>query len=205
MSKTSATSGSEELKHLLMRMSGKDEVAFDRLHACTKRKLFSIVLPIVGRRHLAEEVTQEAYVRIWQNAALYSPSLGSPMNWMITIARNLAIDFTRRPAHEIYFEDPALCNFPADGPTALEAIEIAEEQADAARKALSALQVLDPTRRQLIIAAYVHGESRKQLSERHCVPVNTIKTWIRRALQETRANFQAQAELRRHEEHPDRT
>jgi RNA polymerase sigma-70 factor, ECF subfamily len=204
MSKTSAMSGSEELQQLLMQMSGKDEVAFDRLHARTKRKLFSVVLPIVGRRHLAEEVIQDAYVRIWQNAALYRPSLGAPMNWMITIARNLAIDFVRRPAREIYFEDQVYCNFPSDMPTALEAIEIAEEQAVASSTALRALQVLDPARRQLIIAAYIRGESRKQLSEHHRVPVNTIKTWIRRALLETRANFQAQAELRIHEEHPDR-
>jgi RNA polymerase sigma-70 factor, ECF subfamily len=193
MSKTSAMSGSEDLERLLMQMSRKDEAAFERLYAGTKRKLFSIALPIVGRRHLAEEIIQEAYVRIWQNAALYRPSLGSPMNWMITIARNLAVDFARRPVREIYSEDSIFCNFPADGPTALEAIEISEDQADASMhrlKAIYALWALDPTRRRLLIAAYIRGESRQQLSEQYGVPVNTIKTWIRRALLETRASLQ---------------
>lgn len=94
-------SGSEQLERLLSRMSGKDEAAFEKLYLVTKRKLFSTVLPIVKRRHLAEEVVQETYVRIWLNAALYKPSLGSPMIWMITIARNLAIDMARKPVREI--------------------------------------------------------------------------------------------------------
>jgi RNA polymerase sigma-70 factor, ECF subfamily len=75
-------SGSKELECLLARMSGKDEAAFERLYAATRRKLFATVLPIVKRRHLAEEVVQEAYVRIWLNAATYRPALGTLL-WMI--------------------------------------------------------------------------------------------------------------------------
>ena len=86
-------------------MSRKDAAAFERLYSSTKRKLFSTVLPIVKRRHLAEEVLQEAYVRIWLNAAQYKAPLGSPMNWMITIARNLAIDMARKPIREVHSED----------------------------------------------------------------------------------------------------
>jgi RNA polymerase sigma-70 factor, ECF subfamily len=185
-------SGSEQLERLLLKMAGKDEAAFERLYTATKRKLFSTVLPIVKRRHLAEEVVQEAYVRIWMNAALYQPSLGSPMNWMITIARNLAIDMVRKPVLEIQSDDSVLFSIPADGPTALEAIEILEDQGNALNRRLNvlyALQALDPTRRHLVIAAYIRGESRKQLSLRYGVPVNTIKTWIRRALLETRASL----------------
>ena len=194
MSEASAlVSGSEQLERLLSQMSGKDEAAFEKLYSATKRKLFSTVLPIVKRRHLAEEVVQEAYVRIWLNATHYKPSLGSPMNWMITIARNLAIDMSRKPVREIQSDDSVLFGFPAEGPTALEAIEILEDQGNAFNPRLSvlyALLALDPTRRHLIIAAYIRGESRKQLSERYGVPVNTIKTWIRRALLETRASLQ---------------
>jgi RNA polymerase sigma-70 factor, ECF subfamily len=186
-------SGFEELECLLLKMSGKDQAAFEKLYSATKRKVFSTVLPIVRRQHLAEEVVQEAYVRVWHNAALYKPSLGSPMNWMIAIARNLAIDMVRKPVREIQSKDSVLFSFPAEGPTALEAIEILEDQGHAFNRRLDvlyALRALDPTRRHLIIAAYLRGESRKQLSERYGVPVNTIKTWIRRALLETRASLQ---------------
>jgi len=193
MSLSSATtSGSRELEHLLIRMSRRDEAAFGKLHAATRRKLFSVVLQIVKRRHLAEEIVQEAYARIWQNAAAYRASLGSPMLWMITIARNLAIDLARKPVREIWSSDAFLWSLPADHPTPLEVIEISEDQAMYLidrLKLFYALQALDPKRRQLVIAACIRGESRKQLSEQYGVPVNTIKTWIRRALQEARASL----------------
>jgi RNA polymerase sigma-70 factor (ECF subfamily) len=114
------------------------------------------------------------------------------MVWMMSIARNLAIDMARKPVREMQSDDSILFSFPAEGPTALEAIEISEERAEAVvrqLKVLYALQALDPTRRHLVIAAYIRGESRKQLSEQYGVPVNTIKTWIRRALLETRASL----------------
>jgi RNA polymerase sigma-70 factor (ECF subfamily) len=184
---------SKELERLLLRMSGKDEAAFEKLYTATKRKLFSTALLIVKRRHLAEEVVQEAYVRIWLNAASYRPALASPMIWMISIARNLAIDIARKSVREIYSDESSLARLPSDCPDALEAIEIREEENDAVsrqRSVFSALQTLDPARRHLIIAAYMHGESRNHLSERYGVPVNTIKTWIRRALLEARASLQ---------------
>jgi RNA polymerase sigma-70 factor, ECF subfamily len=186
------SSGSAELERLLLQMGRKDETAFEQLYSATKRKLFATVLLIVRRRHLAEEVLQEVYVRIWLNAASYRRSLGSPMIWMITIARNRAIDAVRRPVREINSDDSFLRSFPAEGPTALEAIETKEDQANPLMHRLNvlyALRALDPSRRNLIIAAYLHGESRRQLSERYGVPVNTIKTWIRRALLETRASL----------------
>ena len=185
-----AQSGSNELERLLLRMSRKDEAAFERLYAATKRKLFSTVLLVVRRRHLAEEILQEAYVRIWLNAAAYRSSLGSPMMWMITIARNLAISVARKPAREIHSDHSVMLDFPADIPTALESIEIRENESETIKlqhSIFSALQALEPSRRELVIAAYIRGESRHRLSEQYGVPVNTIKTWIRRALIEVRA------------------
>jgi RNA polymerase sigma-70 factor (ECF subfamily) len=184
---------SHELERLLLRMSGKDEAAFKELYAATRRKLFSTVLLLVKRSYLAEEILQEAYVRIWLNAALYRPTLGSPMVWMITIARNLAIDLARKSGREVYADDDILTGFADDSPTALETIETREEQDDAVntrRNIFVALQALDPTKRHLVIAAYINGESRDRLSEHYGVPVNTIKTWIRRALLEVRARLQ---------------
>ena len=75
-----------ELERLLLRLSEKDAPAFKTLYAATRRKLFSVILPLVKRRYLAEEVLQETYVRVWLNAASYRRSLGSPMVWMTTIS-----------------------------------------------------------------------------------------------------------------------
>ena len=194
MSATAPTS--RDLERLLLRMSGKDEAAFKKLYVATQRKLFCTVLPLVKRTHLAEEILQEAYVRIWMNAGSYRPALGTPMLWMITISRNLAIDLARKSTREFYSDPSTLLGFAAEGPTALETIEIQESESDTVKlqqSILSALQALEPKRRHLVIAAYIHGESRHRLSEQYGVPVNTIKTWIRRALLEVRASIQNEA------------
>jgi len=184
---------SRELDRLLLRLSERDEAAFKQLYAATRRKLFSTILLLVKRRYIAEEILQETYVRIWLNAGSYRSSLGSPMAWMTTIARNLSIDVARKSAREVHSDDSVLAGFADDGPTALETIEIREEL-DAAvnsqRGVLVALEALDPTKRHLVMAAYIDGESRDRLSERYGVPVNTIKTWIRRALIEIRSNLE---------------
>ena len=86
-----------------------------------------------------------------------------------------------------------MLDFPADSPTALETIEIRENESDTIKlqqSIFSALQALEPSRRHLVIAAYLHGESRHRLSRQYGVPVNTIRTWIRRALLEVRADVQ---------------
>jgi RNA polymerase sigma-70 factor (ECF subfamily) len=185
---TVTESGSKELERLLAVIGArKDQAAFAALYSITKRKLFCTVVLIVKHSDLAEEIIQEAYVRIWHSASSYRSPRGSPMTWMITIARNLAIDMVRKPAREIYSDDSELLDLPADCPTSLEIIEASEDQQtamEAQQNVLSALQVLHPTRRDLIIGAYIHGESREQLSKRTGIPVNTIKTWIRRSLLE---------------------
>ena len=184
-------SPSKRLEHLLRTIAaGKDQNAFAELYAATRRKLFSTVLLIVGHPDLAEEILQEAFVRIWSNAGAYRSERGAAMTWMIAIARNIAIDHARRPAREAHSGEAALLQLPTDDPTALEAIEALEDQQAAIRQrqtALSALHALDPAKRDLVIAAYIYGESREELAKQRGVPVNTVKTWIRRALLEIEA------------------
>ena len=184
-------SPSKRLEHLLGSIAaGKDQNAFEELYAATRRKLFSTVLLVVGRADLAEEILQEAFVRIWSNASAYRPERGTAMTWMIAIARNIAIDHARRPMREACSDETALLQLPTDDPTALEAIEALEDQQAAIHQrqiALSALQTLDPAKRDLVIAAYIDGKSREQLAKLRGVPVNTVKTWIRRALLEIEA------------------
>ena len=188
---TAATSGSNQLEHLLAEIAVRqDQAAFAELYTATRGKLFSTVLLIVKRRDFDEEVIQDVYVRIWLNANSYRSSCGTPMTWMITIARNLAIDLVRRPARESYSDDSMLLEIPSDGISAVEAIVAAEDHRTAMthqQNMRSALQHLDPMKRDLVMAAYIYGESREQLSKRTGVPVNTVKTWIRRSLLEVAA------------------
>ena len=184
-------SPSKRLEQLLTAIAAKkDQNAFAELYAATQRKLFSTALLVVGHPDLAEEILREAFVRIWSNASAYRPERGAAMTWMITIARNIAIDHARRPMREACSDETALLQLPTDDPTALEAIEALEDQQEAIHRrqiALSALQALDPAKRDLVIAAYIDGESREQLAKLRGVPVSTVKTWIRRALLEIEA------------------
>jgi RNA polymerase sigma-70 factor (ECF subfamily) len=178
---------------LLSRCAQGDEAAFEDLYNATKGKIFGTALLILKRRDLAEEVVQEAYVRIWTKASTYESSLGSPIAWMATIARNLAINVVRRPHFEMQADEGFLMEVPAGNPSVLEEIELSQDQTHA----LKALGNLDEMSRRLIIAAYLHGQSREALSERFGIPVNTVKTWIRRGLLATRAYLANADGLRR--------
>ena len=188
---TAARPGPTKLEDLLGQIAAsRDQAAFAELYSATKGKLFSTIVRIVKHWDIAEEILQEVYLRIWSNANSYRSSYGSPMTWMITIARNLAIDTVRRPTRESDAGDSVLETLPSQYPTAAETIEAAEDYRSVIaqhQKVLRALRTLDPVRGDLVIAAYIHGESREQLSKRTGVPVNTVKTWIRRALLEVEA------------------
>src|SRR5579871_2173045 len=183
---TRAESETPKLERLLSQIAGGDQAAFEDFYHATKRKLFATALLIVKRRDLAEEVVQDAYVRIWKNAASYNPCCGSAIAWSATVTRNLAIDTVRRPRLNIEPDEQILPEVPADCRTALEELEISQRNDNV----IMALQMLDPLRRSLIVAAYVHGENREQIGKRYGKSTNTIKTLIRRGLLELRAHLE---------------
>ena len=90
-----------ELVWLIAAVAKGDEAAFERLYAATRAKLFGVVLRILRRQDLAEEVIQEAYVKIWHSAGQFNPALSSPITWMASIARNRAIDVVRFLVEEV--------------------------------------------------------------------------------------------------------
>ena len=75
-----------ELVWLIAAVAKGDEAAFERLYAATRAKLFGVVLRILRRQDLAEEVIQAAYVKIWNSAGQYNPALSSPSTWMAVAA-----------------------------------------------------------------------------------------------------------------------
>src|SRR5437868_3743798 len=81
-----------ELVWLIAAVAKGDEAAFERLYAATRAKLFGVVLRILRRQDLAEEVIQEAYVKIWNNAGQLNQALASPFTWIASIARIREID-----------------------------------------------------------------------------------------------------------------
>ena len=95
-----ARSQTNSIKHglsdLLADTAAGDKSAFARLYGMTTRKLYGVALRIMRDRLAAEDVMQEAYFRVWRNAASFDPEVASPMTWMASIVRHCAIDVLRK-------------------------------------------------------------------------------------------------------------
>jgi RNA polymerase sigma-70 factor, ECF subfamily len=73
---------------LLRRVAVRDRAAFAALYSATSAKLYGIILRILKRHDLADELLQEVYIKIWQAAGDFDPDKGSPITWLASIARN---------------------------------------------------------------------------------------------------------------------
>jgi RNA polymerase sigma-70 factor (ECF subfamily) len=172
----------QELVWLMAAVAKGDRAAFERLYAATRAKLYGVVLRILRRQDLADEVMQETYLKIWNSAGQFDPALASPITWMVAIARNRAIDLVRKKTEVSIEEESDVFDFAADTPDPLAKREMTEEL----QRLLACMARLDEERRRLVLFAYYHGWSREQLAAKFEKPVNTIKTWLRRALLEIR-------------------
>ncbi len=168
----------QELSTLMSRVSQRDRAAFEQLYRATSPKLFGILLRILHRRDIADEVLQEVYVKIWDRAADFDPKLASPITWMATIARNRALDEVRRKRPESIEDHPELLDAASDEDSALTNVMRGQD----GKRLTDCLMKLDQSRRQMVVLAYCDGLSRDELAEKFGQPVNTIKTWLRRSL-----------------------
>ena len=166
-----------DISYLIGRVSLKDRKAFAALYDKSASKLFGVCLRILRDRSEAEEALQEVYVKIWQRADRYVASDVHPMAWLAAIARNHAIDVirARRPVatdiDEAYdIADPLM--------TPEEAVVLSSE----GRRIDTCMDELEPDRASAVRRAYVEGLSYEELAEIHGVPLNTMRTWLRRSL-----------------------
>jgi RNA polymerase sigma-70 factor (ECF subfamily) len=171
-----------ELVWLLGAVAKGDKAAFERLYGATRAKLYGVLLRILGRPELAEEVMQETYLKVWKMADKFDPALASPITWMVAIARNRAIDIVRKRSEVSIEDEKDAQNVAADTPAPLARRDMTEEL----KRLLACLGKLDPEKQRIVLLAYYSGWSREQLATKLDIPVNTIKTWLRRSLLEIR-------------------
>lgn len=166
------------LRRLLAGIARGEADRLAELYDVSSPKLYGLILRIQRDRGLAEDVLQDVYMRIWQAAGSYRPEAGPPLPWLITIARNRAIDSVRRKAE---VQGPELDS----GEDWVDLLIDPHDEAGAFqdRNALVAcLGQLEPSHRDCVVLAYCEGRSREELAARFDRPVNTIKTWLHRAL-----------------------
>ncbi len=175
--------GSEtaDIADLIARCALRDRQAFRDLYGRTSAKLYGVTLRILRDRAEAEEALQEVYVKIWQRADKYVPGGYSPISWLVAVARNHSLDVLR--ARKPQSDDIELALDVADaGPD--------PEQAAVDRGERSridhCLDQLDADKADAVRGAYLDGYSYEELSTRHNVPLNTMRTWLRRSLMKLR-------------------
>src|SRR5580692_2767339 len=108
-----------ELVWLLGAVAKGDKAAFERLYGATRAKLYGVLLRILGRPELAEEVMQETYLKVWKMADKFDPALASPITWMVAMARNRAIDIVRKRGETSIEEEPEAQNVASESPAPL--------------------------------------------------------------------------------------
>jgi len=169
----------EDLAPLLYRTALGDQRAFEQLYRQSSPQLFGVALALLRRRDLAEEVLQEAFVKVWHAAGSYQADRGTVPTWLGTIVRRSAIDRLRRSRHEgVTLADPDWEELADDGPGPLDRML----DDDDSRRLARCLDHLEERQREAVRLAFFNGLTHSELAEQLATPLGTVKAWIRRGL-----------------------
>ena len=159
-----------------------------------QRRVFGLAYSMTSDAGVAEDVAQEAMIRVWRHAPVFDPRRGSVTSWVLTITRNLAIDALR------------LRRCGADGPRRLRRQRHGQRQSTTPRMRCAggtsaeivqaALRVLPEEQRRAVVLAAVYGRTALEISESEGIPLGTAKTRIRTALMRLRAVVEPAEEAR---------
>src|SRR5580700_8262797 len=156
-------------------------VAFTRRY---QRRLFGLAYSMTNDAGVAEDVAQEAMIRVWRHAPVFDPRRGSVTSWVLTITRNLAIDALRLrravPMDPDDFAATALASSEHDP-------DDTAHRTDARHTVRAALELLSDEQRRAVVLAAVYGRTALEISESEGIPIGTAKTRIRTALIRLRA------------------
>jgi RNA polymerase sigma-70 factor, ECF subfamily len=167
---------------LIKRVAQGDESAFLTLYDCYVSRVYALTVRILSDPMLAEEATQDTFLKLWSRAHLYLAERGSLLLWLLTIARRTALDRLRLEARRPTLSDS---NDPADAwQTIPNAESLSEEHRW--RSLYFAVQALSPEHRQLIELAYYHGLSQSEIAEVLGLPLGTVKSRLRAAMERLR-------------------
>jgi RNA polymerase sigma-70 factor (ECF subfamily) len=176
---------------LLAAMASGDAEAAAAFVRRFQGRVFGLAMTIVHDPQTAEEVAQETFLKAWKHAAVFDPRRGRVATWLLTIARNLAIDFVR-----VRRQDPmdphVLVTLQADeGEPGPDEAHFTHEDTQRLRSALADLP--EDQKRALVLAAF-YGRTAREISELEDAPLGTIKTRIRTAMIKLRSALEVSDE-----------
>ncbi|GGF69852.1 sigma-70 family RNA polymerase sigma factor [Alteromonas lipolytica] len=166
----------ETLLPLLCSTAQGNKQDFAQLYKLTSGQVYAVVLKLLQNTALAEEATQDAYIKVWHNAASYQRGKGTVLTWIISIARYRALDLMR---HNKVRKESSLDDH--HSPPAEDSAAMVSEQGHP--RLNDCMDELDNQQRQAIHLAYFKGLSHQEVVDHLSSPLGTIKSWIRRGLQ----------------------
>ena len=172
-------------EELVLQLQNRNQQAFSYLYDNYAAALNGIIYRLVEDKELAEDILQEAFVKIWNNFASYDTTKGRLFTWMLNLTRNLTIDTLRSKGYKkqskISGDENSVSNF-TDNKAVAEKFD-----AMGIRKQLSNLK---PEQRSIIDMAYFNGYTQDEISKEMGIPLGTVKTRMRSAILELRKMLQ---------------
>lgn len=172
----------EQLSNLIKSVALGDRRALSNVYDLTSAKLFGVCLRIVRDHDAAEDILQQVYIKVWDKAGQFERELASPITWLCAIARHSAIDWVRKNGAPVMPPTQSAISFETHKDLAFEAFTEMEDRA----AIFDCIQTLPLNQRRAICLAFYDGSSHSELAEVLKVPLGTIKSWIRRGLQQLR-------------------
>ena len=155
-------------------MKARDQSALEYLYDHYSAALYGVIFRVVKKEAVAEEVLQDVFVRIWDRFSSYDPLKGKLFTWMLNIARNQAIDKTR--SREISKEQKT---------GGIENVVSRIDNETYVEQPIEGLGVRDVLKEQL----YFQGYTQSELAEEFNIPLGTVKTRLRLAMQQLRSSL----------------
>jgi len=171
----------DTLEALIMKIARGDSVSLGAFYDATVRWAYGLALRILGDSGAAEEVSLDAYMQVWRQAGSYSPGRGSPLSWLLTIARSRAIDRLRSGAMRRSLERSFGEGFDAAGLAGSDPF-LASSETERGRILRSAMSSLPAAERRVIELAFFSGLTHTEIAEKFREPLGTVKTRIRRGM-----------------------
>ena len=167
-------------QQLVLALQQKDKTALSYLYDHYSGALFGVIVRIVKDQTLAEDILQETFVRIWRKISSYDPQKARLFTWMLTIARNRAIDLVRTKAHNHSQQHQPLTQAAQklSTPVNLAQTELFDLKDKVAH--------LSPVHQQVIDILYFQGYSQSEAAKALEIPLGTVKTRARTAIHQLR-------------------
>lgn len=169
-----------ELDELLSGVAAGDREALAQLYRRTRTAVYGLALSYVKNAHDAQDVTQDTFVRVWDSAYQYKPQ-GSPMGWLLAVARNLALMKLRQGSRQGQLEDEEWDAIPAESPA------VTPEDRQVLQQAMAALT---DEERQVVMLHAVTGLKHREIAHLLEMPLATVLSKYHRALKKLRVQLE---------------